>query len=119
MAFFSPRQLTAIHESGHACAAVANDIFVYYATIERRGDLNGEVLWHRSRHDSVHDHLVTAMAGPIAGHHALGTPCTFYGYPQDLETIRGLIGVSDERQSPAFHPQSRKTATRKIHPAPQ
>jgi hypothetical protein len=42
------------------------------------------------------------MAGPIAGHHALGTPCTFYGYPQDLETIRGLIGVSDERQSPAF-----------------
>jgi hypothetical protein len=104
MAFFSPRQLTAIHESGHACAAVAHGLYVYSATIKPSHGLNGSVTWHRNQGDSAHYHLVTAMAGPIAGHHALGTPCSFYGYPQDLETIRDLLGgrYNDERPAPEF-----------------
>ena len=44
------------------------------------------------------------MAGPIAAHHALGTPCSFHGYAQDNQIIRDLIDAryKDERQSPAF-----------------
>ncbi len=104
MARFSHKQLTAIHEAGHAVAAVAHGLHVYSATIKPSHGLNGRVVWHRSQGDSVHNHLITAMAGPIAGHHALGTPCNFYAYPQDMETIRDLIGerYRDERDAPEF-----------------
>ena len=96
------RHVTALHESGHAVAAVAQGLYVTSATIVPDGELSGRVTWHRSSRDAVHEHLVTAMAGPIAAHHALGSPCSFQSYPQDLTVIRALIGTDDEIRSPVF-----------------
>ena len=104
MVFHSPREITALHEAAHAVAAIAHGFYVYSATIKPDSELNGRVTWRHSESDSAHYHLVTAMAGPIAGHHALGTPCNFYSYPQDLKTIRGLVSgrYRDERKAPEF-----------------
>ena len=102
MARFSHKQLTAIHEAGHAVAAIAHGIHVEYAII--KSDLSGRVMWRPTKSNSAHSLLVALMAGPIAAHHAVGSPCTFSHYATDWKLIRALVGTkyNDETQSPTF-----------------
>ncbi len=104
LGFYSARQIVAIHESGHACAAVDQGIHVHRATIAKSPGLSGKVEWRLGQNDSTHSKLFVVMAGPIAEHYALGMPCSFHGHAQDNQIIRGLVGgrYRDERKASEF-----------------
>ncbi len=77
---------------------------MHRATIAKSPGLSGKVEWRLGKNDSTHSKLFVVMAGPIAEHHALGTPCSFHGHAQDNQIIRDLIAVryKNERDAPEF-----------------
>lgn len=97
----------ALHEAGHAVAAIALGHQLISVTIRQKGYRDGQTAWRHSKRSAISfDHLVVAYAGGIADQSGqCGGDASFFNERDDSSDIlRGAIAVSTlpgETRSPS------------------